>query len=373
MQVPLLDLKAQFAVYKEAAMAQIEEVAEAQHFINGPKVVKAERELAEYCGVPYAVGVSSGSDALLIALMAEEIGPGDEVICPPFTFFATAGAIHRVGATPVFCDVDEQTFNICPEKVRAAVTPQTKAIIPVHLFGQMADMDPILKIAQKYGLIVIEDGAQAIGSEYKNNRAGSLGDYACFSFFPSKNLGAFGDGGLVVTQDEDKYKKLKCLRNHGSEIKYYNDFVGGNFRLDAIQAAIVSCKLPYLDSWHKKRAENAAVYTEKFSEAGLLDKVLLPFVAPSSSRHIYNQFTLTVVDGRRDELQKGLKDLGIGCEIYYPKVLSLQKCFKHLGHKEGDFPVSERLSQSVLSVPIYPELSLEQQDAVVVAIQKILG
>ena len=372
MQVLLLDLIAQFSCYKDDALKEIQEIAEAQYFINGPKVEKAEKELSEYCQSKYAVGVSSGSDALLISLMAEDIGHGDEVICPPFTFFATAGAIHRVGAKPVFCDVDETSFNIDPEKIRAAITPNTKAIIPVHLFGQMADMDPIMEIAKEYDLIVIEDGAQAIGSEYKGKKAGTIGDYGCFSFFPSKNLGGFGDGGLVTTNDEAKYKKLKSMRNHGSDVKYYHDYVGGNFRLDAIQAAVVSCKLPYLNAWHAARAENAAYYKEKFTEVGLSNKLKLPTVVEGTTQHIYNQFTLVIEEGR-DELVQVLRDAGIGCEIYYPKSLSVQECFKYLGHSEGDFPITEKLCNSALSIPIYPELTREQQDIVVNTIKEILG
>ncbi|MCM8532475.1 MAG: DegT/DnrJ/EryC1/StrS family aminotransferase, partial [Lentisphaeraceae bacterium] len=281
-------------------------------------------------------------------------------------------AIHRVGAKPVFCDVDETSFNIDPEKIRAAITPNTKAIIPVHLFGQMADMDPIMDIAKEYNLIVIEDGAQAIGSEYKGKKAGTIGDYGCFSFFPSKNLGAFGDGGLVTTNCEKKYKKLKSLRNHGSEVKYFHDYVGGNFRLDAIQAAVVSCKLPFLDSWHEARAKNAAYYREKFAEANLGDKVKLPTVVEGTTKHIYNQFTL-VVEGDRDKLVQGLRDAGIGCDIYYPKSLSVQDCFSYLGHKDGDFPITDRLCNSVVAIPIFPELTTEQQDVVVAKIKEILG
>ena len=373
MQVPLLDLKTQYSLYQEEVMNEISEIAAAQYFINGPKVEKAEKDLAEYTGADYTLGVSSGSDALIISLMGEEIGQGDEVICPPFTFFATAGAIHRVGATPVYCDVEEESFNIDPAKIEACITEKSKAIIVVHLYGQMADMDPIMEIAKKHNLIVIEDAAQAIGSMYKGQMAGTIGDYGCFSFFPSKNLGCFGDGGLVTTNDEAKFKKIKSLRNHGSEIKYYHDYVGGNFRLDAIQAAVVSCKLPHLDSWHEQRAANAAYYREKFAEAGLDDKVKLPAAMPGTTRHVYNQFCIRVADGQRDKLFKELREQGVGCDIYYPKGLHIQDCFASLGYKEGDFPVTEQLCKDIMAIPIYPELSREQQDHVVATIKSILG
>ena len=373
MQVPLLDLKKQYQVYKEEAMREINEIAEAQYFINGPKVDKVEKELAVYCDSNYALGVSSGSDALIISLMAEGISAGDEVICPTFTFFATAGAIHRVGAKTVFCDSLADSFNMDPASLEACITEKTKAIVVVHLYGQMADMDAIMEIANKHNLVVIEDAAQAIGSQYKGKMAGSIGHYGCFSFFPSKNLGCFGDGGVVTTQDESRIEKLKSLRNHGSLVKYYHDFVGGNFRLDAIQAAVVSCKLPHLDKWHEQRAENAAYYREEFAKAGLLDKLTLPVVSESTTRHIYNQFVIRIADGRRDEVFEGLKAAGIGCDIYYPKCLHEQDCFESLGYKKGDLPVSEQLSAEVIAIPIFPELTREQQDAVVSAFKNILG
>lgn len=373
MQVPLLDLKEQYKLYQDAAMNEIAEISEAQYFINGPKVVKAEEDLAEYTGAKYTLGVSSGSDALIISLMGEDIGAGDEVICPPFTFFATAGAVHRVGAKPVFCDVEEDSFNIDPAKIEDCITDNTKAIIVVHLFGQMADMDPIMEIAKKHDLIIIEDAAQAIGSMYKGKMAGTIGDYGCFSFFPSKNLGCFGDGGLVTTNNEEKYTRIKSLRNHGSEVKYYHDYVGGNFRLDAIQAAVVSCKLPFLDKWHEQRAANAAYYGEKFSEAGLLDKITLPVVMPGTTRHVFNQYSIRVAGGRRDELVQKLRDAGVGCDIYYPKSMEVQDCFKYLGYTDQDFPVTQKLCKEILSIPIYPELKREQQDYVVETIKSILG
>jgi len=372
MQVPLLDLKEQYKLYQDAVMKEIAEISEAQYFINGPKVVKAEQDLAEYIGTDFTLGVSSGSDALIISLMNEEIGAGDEVICPPFTFFATAGAVHRVGAKPVFCDVDEDSYNIDPAKIEACITDRTKAIIVVHLFGQMADMDPIMELAAKYGITVIEDAAQAIGSMYKGRMAGTIGDYGCFSFFPSKNLGCFGDGGLVTTNESQKFEKLKSLRNHGSEVKYYHDYVGGNFRLDAIQAAVISCKLPFLDQWHEKRAANADYYAEKFAEAGLLDKITLPLVEEGTTRHVFNQFSIRVAGGRRDEVVQKLKDAGVGCDIYYPKSLHIQDCFSYLGHQENDFPVTQQLCSEIMSIPIYPELQRDQQDYVVATIKNIL-
>ena len=372
MQVPLLDLKAQYSSYKQEVMEQISEIAEAQYFINGPKVEKAEQDLAAYLGADYTLGVSSGSDALIISLMAENIGAGDEVICPPFTFFATAGAVHRVGAKPVYCDVEEDSFNIDPAKIEESITPSTKAIIVVHLYGQMADMDPIMEIADRHNLIVIEDAAQAIGSMYKGRMAGTVGHYGCFSFFPSKNLGCFGDGGLVSTADENRYKKIKSLRNHGSDVKYYHDYVGGNFRLDAVQAAVVSCKLPLLDSWHSQRAENATYYRQKFAEAGLGDKVKLPEESTGTSRHVYNQFCIRVADDKRDYLFEQLKSRGVGCDIYYPKGLHIQDCFKYLGHQQGDFPITEKLCDDILAIPIYPELTNEQKDFVVETIKNIL-
>ena len=372
MQVPLLDLKTQYSLYREEVMKEISEIAEAQYFINGPKVDKAEKDLAEYIGAEFTLGVSSGSDALIISLMGEDIGAGDEVICPPFTFFATAGAVHRVGAKPVYCDVEEESFNLDPAKIEACINENTKAIIVVHLYGQAADMDPIMALAEKHNLIVIEDAAQAIGAEYKGRQVGTIGHYGCFSFFPSKNLGCFGDGGVVTTNDENRHKKIKSLRNHGSEIKYYHDYVGGNFRLDAIQAAVVSCKLPHLNSWHAQRAENAAYYREKFAEAGLADSVKLPQESEGTTRHVYNQFCIRIAEGKRDLVFNQLRERGVGCDIYYPKGLHIQDCFKYLGHQEGDFPVTEKLCSDILAIPIYPELNREQQDYVVATIKSIL-
>ena len=304
--------------------------------------------------------------------MVEGIGPGDEVIIPPFTFFATAGAVVRVGATPVFADIDPVTYNIDPVKVAEKVTPRTKAIIPVHLFGQPADMDPIMEIAKKHNLVVIEDACQAIGSEYKGRRVGSIGDYGCFSFFPSKNLGCFGDGGMVTCNDPEKAKLLKIFRNHGQSGTYMHEYVGGNFRLDALQAGILSVKLPYLDGWSEARQRNAAEYDELFAAAGLDGKVSLPKKAAYPVRHIYNQYCIEVSGGRRDALVAHLREIGIGCAIYYPLSLHLQKCFADLGGKPGDCPVSEAASGRIMALPIYPESTAEQRRSVVDAIAAFL-
>ncbi len=365
MNVPLLDLKGQYLSMKDEIVKEMLEVCESQRFILGPKVEKLESEVAEYCQTPYCCGVTSGSDALIIALMVEGIGAGDEVITTPFTFFATVGAIVRVGAKPVFADIDPVSFNIDPAKIEEKITSKTKAIIPVHLFGQSADMDPIMAIAKKHNLIVIEDGCQAIGSEYKGKRVGSIGDYGCFSFFPSKNLGCFGDGGAVTALDEEKYKLLKIFRNHGQSGTYIHDYVGGNFRLDALQAAVLSIKLRYLDSWSEARQKNAAHYRKLFAAAGLEGQIALPQEAAYSTRHIYNQFCICVADGKRDALKQFLADNGIGCAVYYPLSLHLQNCFKELGGKVGDHPVSERITGEIMALPIYPESTDEMREYVV--------
>jgi len=370
--VPLLDLKAQYATIRDEIRAAVDAVLESQQCILGPAVTQCEAELAPYCGCGHAVTVSSGSDALLIALMAENIGPGDEVISTPYTFFATAGTIARTGATPVFVDIDPKTYNIDPARIEAKITAKTKALMPVHLYGQCADMDPIIDIAKRHGLPIIEDAAQAIGSEYRGRRAGSMGRYGCFSFFPSKNLGAAGDGGLVTTNDADVAERLRVLRVHGSKPKYYHSILGGNFRFDSIQAAIVSVKLKYLDRWTAGRQANAARYHRLFDAAGLTAKglVQLPCEVPGN-RHIYNQFVIRV--SRRDELQAFLRDLKIGNEVYYPVPLHLQPCFAYLGYVEGDFPHSEAAAKETLALPIYPELSDEQAEYVVASIAKFLG
>ncbi len=374
MQVPLLDLKPQYQSMKDEILAEVSELCDSQMFILGGKVKKLEEEIAAYCGSKYACGVSSGSDALIIALMTEDIGAGDEVITTPFTFFATVGAICRVGATPVFADIDPKTFNIDPAEIEKKITPNTKAIIPVHLFGQTADMDPIMALAEKHDLAVIEDACQAIGSEYHGRRAGSLGDYGCFSFFPSKNLGCFGDGGMVTTCSEAKSEMLAIMRNHGMNPKYYHKYIGGNFRLDALQAAVLSIKLKHLDSWHQARQNNAAEYHELFAASGLTEEQLvLPYTADYCTAHIYNQFSLLVKNGRRDELKQKLVDAGIGCDIYYPVPLHMQECFKHLPYSEGDLPVSESVASEIIALPIFPESTSEQRQYVVDTIKSILG
>ena len=372
MQVPLLDLKGQFSALKPEIMKAMEELCDSQLFILGPKVAEFELEVAAYSGAAGACGVTSGSDALLIALMAEGIKAGDEVITTPFTFFATAGAIARVGAKPVFVDIDPVTFNIDASKIEEKITPRTKAIIPVHLFGQMAEMEPIMAIAGAHGLIVIEDAAQAIGAEYKGRRAGSVGDYGCFSFFPSKNLGGFGDGGMVTANSAERIERLKIFRNHGMNPKYYHHFVGGNFRLDALQAAVLSIKLKHLDSWTEGRQKNAEEYRRIFAANGLDGKVVLPSEAPYTTRHIYNQFSILVKDGRRDAVKAALQAANVGCDIYYPVPLHMQECFAGLGYRKGDLPVSEAVADEILALPIYPESTAAMREYVVATIGNAL-
>jgi dTDP-4-amino-4,6-dideoxygalactose transaminase len=358
MQVPLLDLKAQYAAIKDEVLKQINEVLDSQRCIGGPKVEDLEKKIADVCGCQYAVGMSSGTDALLASLMALGIGPGDEVITTPFTFFATAGSIARVGAKPVFVDIDPKTYNINPALIEAAITKKTKAILPVHLFGQMADMDPIMQLAGQASLAVIEDACQAISAAYKDKKAGEIGTCGCFSFFPSKNLGGIGDGGMVVTGDEQLYRMLVMMRNHGSEPKYYHKFIGGNFRLDPIQAAALLVKLPHLDPWSQQRRKNAAYYNKKFKGS----VVGTPYIAKDCIS-IFNQYVIRVP--RRDELLKHLQANQIGCEIYYPVPLHVQECFAYLGYKAGDFPESEKAAAQVLALPIYPELTDKMKDYVV--------
>jgi dTDP-4-amino-4,6-dideoxygalactose transaminase len=363
MHIPLLDLKAQYSTIRADVEAAIAEVMESQHFILGPKVEQCEQAIARYSRVARGIGVSSGSDALLACLMAEDIGPGDEVITTPYTFFATAGAIARLRATPVFVDIDPVTYNIDVEQIAAKITPRTRAIMPVHLYGQMADMDPIMAIAERHGLVVIEDAAQAIGAEDRGRRAGSIGHYGCFSFFPSKNLGAAGDGGMIVTNDAKRADKLTCVRGHGSRPKYYHRIVGGNFRLDALQAAIVTAKLVYLDGWTTARQNNAARYDRLFAKAGLVERgqIVLPRV--TTNRHIFNQYVIRVSD--RDALQSHLKQCNVGTEVYYPVPMHLQDCFAYLGHRAGEFPESERAAAETLALPVHPELTPEQAEYVV--------
>jgi dTDP-4-amino-4,6-dideoxygalactose transaminase len=357
MRVPLLDLKAQYATLRAELEPAVLRVMASQGFILGPEVEACERALAAYCGVPHAVGVASGTDALLVALMAEGIGPGDEVITSPYTFFATAGSIARLGARPVFVDIDPVTFQMDVTRVEAAVTPRTRALMPVHLFGQCTDMDPLLTLAGTRGLAVIEDAAQAIGAEYKGRRAGSMGDYGCFSFFPSKNLGGAGDGGVVTLRDEARRRKVAMLRVHGMEPKYYHQLVGGNFRLDALQAAVVAAKLPHLDGWTAARQRNAQRYERLFAAAGVgADDLHLPRITSTDGgRHVVNQYVVRARD--RDALLSRLKAADIGCEVYYPVPMHRQPCFAYLGHAAGAFPESERAAAETLALPIYPELT----------------
>lgn len=394
--VPLLDLRAQYQTIKKEIDEAMQRVVDSQHFILGPEVKALEAEVVAYSQCEFGIGVSSGTDALLVSLMAIGIGAGDEVITTPYTFFATGGCVSRLEARPVFVDIDPYTYNIKPEAIEAALTERTRAIMPVHLFGQMANMDPIMEIANRHNLVVIEDAAQAIGSEYKGRRAGSMGHLGCFSFFPSKNLGGFGDGGMVVTNDPDLAAQVKRLRNHGAEPKYYHQYIGGNFRLDAIQGAVLRVKLKYLNGWTEGRQSNADTYRRLFAEAGLVvepsqltclrndcaaagdalacdlrqaapAKIVLPVELPGY-RHIYNQFVIRVP--RRDELMAYLKEQGIGCEVYYPVPLHLQVCFTNLGYRAGDLTVSECAALETLALPIYPELTVEMQERVVEAIGK---
>lgn len=355
MTVPLLDLKAQYDTIRDEVRAAVDKVLESQHFINGPEVKQLEEAVASYSHCKKGIGVSSGTDALLCSLMALDIGPGDEVITTPYTFFATVGSIWRVGAKPVFVDIEPETFNIDPAKIEAVVTKKTKAIIPVHLYGQCAEMDPILEIAKRHNLFVIEDGAQAIGAQYKGKTVGTMGTVGCLSFFPSKNLGGFGDGGMILTNDEALAEKIAVYRMHGSKPKYYHKFVGGNFRLDTIQAAGLLVKLPHLDSWSEKRRQNAKLYNELFKGCS---KVTVPVIRDYNLT-IYNQYVIRVGD-KRDGLRDFLKENGIGTEIYYPVSMHEQECFAPLGYKKGDFPESEKAASETLALPIYPELTEEQ-------------
>jgi len=370
MNVPLLDLKAQYSAIKAEVDAAIADVMESQHFILGPKVEQCEKAIATYSGSAHGIGVSSGSDALLACLMAEDIGAGDEVITTPYTFFATAGAIARLGATPVFVDIDPRTYNLDTSRIERLVTPRTRAIIPVHLYGQMAEMDEVMRVAERHALIVIEDAAQAIGAEYKGRRAGSIGHYGCFSFFPSKNLGAAGDGGMIVTKDAARAEKLKVLRGHGSKPKYYHRVIGGNFRLDAIQAAIVSAKLPHLDSWTAARQHNASRYDQLFAETGLVRSGQIVLPVTTTDRHIFNQYVIRVA--MRDALQADLKANGVGTEVYYPVPMHRQECFDYLRHDAGAFPESERAARETLALPIQPELTEEQARHVVASVRSFI-
>ena len=387
MKVPLLDLKAQYKTIKPEIDAALIRTAESQNLILGPEVELLEKNLAAYLGSKHTLGVSSGTDALLIALMAIDLKPDDEVIIPTYSFFATAGVVSRLNAKPVFIDSDPVTFNLDPQKLKSLITKKTKAIVPVHLYGQSCEMDEIMKIADEHNLKVIEDAAQSIGTQYKDGRkVGNIGHIGCFSFYPSKNLGCFGDGGLVTTNDDTLAEKLKILRVQGGKPKYYHKIIGGNFRIDALQAAVLNVKLPHLDSWTKRRQENADLYTKLFIENGLAEaegklkyddknKVLLP--EPVYKKydlkyyHIYNQYVIRVED--RDGLRKSLTENEIGSEIYYPVPFHLQECFAYLGYKRGDFPVSEWCAKDSAALPIYPELTKEQIEFTVQTIKKFIN
>ncbi|MDM8006724.1 MAG: DegT/DnrJ/EryC1/StrS family aminotransferase [Phycisphaerae bacterium] len=368
MKVPLLDLKAQYSTIRGEIAAAIERVLESQQFINGPEVKQLEEALAAYSGCTRAVGVSSGTDALLASLMALGIGDNDEVITVPYTFFATVGSIWRTGARPVFVDIEPETFNIDPRLIERAVTERTKALIPVHLFGQCAEMDPILSVASKHGLAVVEDAAQAIGATHKGRKAGAMGTLGCLSFFPSKNLGGLGDGGMVLANDEQLAEKVALIRQHGSKPKYYHRLVGANFRLDTLQAAALLVKLKYLDMWSAKRRGNARLYDRLF--AGF-EAVKCPVVREHNVS-IYNQYVIRV-GPRRNALLAHLKENGIGTEIYYPLCLHEQECFRSLGYKRGDFPHSELAADETLALPVYPELTPEQIEYVVATVKGFLS
>ncbi|QQS48758.1 MAG: DegT/DnrJ/EryC1/StrS family aminotransferase [Acidobacteriota bacterium] len=361
MKIPLLDLIAQHNTIRDEVMAAVSGVFERQQFIMGAEVEAFEREMSEYCRARHAIGCASGSDALLLALMALDLEPGDEVITTAWTFFASTSAITRLGAKPVYVDIDPDDFNIDVSRIETAITPRTRAIMPIHIYGQCARMDEILEIARRHNLAVIEDAAQAIGADYRGRRAGTIGDIGCFSFFPSKNLGGAGDGGLMTTEDDGLAERLRILRVHGMEPKYYHQVVGINSRLDALQAAVLRVKLKYLDRWTEGRIANAARYDALFAEAGL-EEVKIPFVH-SDCRHIFHQYTIRCP--RRDELRAHLTQAGVGCEIYYPVPLHLQECFRFLGYREGALPETERAALECLSLPIYAELTEEQQRYVV--------
>jgi len=363
--VKLLDLEAQYLPLRAEILAAITRVCDSQRFILGPEVDALEGEIAEYLGAAHAIALSSGTDALLAAFMSLGLGPGDEVITPTFSFFATAGCVTRVGATPVFVDIDPVTFNLDPVLVRRAVTTRTRAIVPVHLYGLSADMDPIVEVARERRIPVIEDAAQAIGASYKSQTVGTIGTVGCFSFFPSKNLGAFGEGGLITVNDAALAGEIRLLRNHGAEPKYFHKRIGGNFRLDALQAAVLRVKLPHLERWSSMRQRNAERYKMLFEDAGLTDRITLPTVPPDR-RHVFNQYVIRVAE--RGHVRRVLDDRGIGTEIYYPVPFHLQECFASLGHRRGDFPHAEAAADTVLALPIYPELTMEQQSAVVAAL-----
>ena len=380
MKVPLLDLQAQYRTIKDEVRAAVDEIFETQRFVLGGQVSLLEEEIAQYCGVPFAVGVASGTDALLISLKALGVGPGDAVLTVPFTFFATAGAIVNLGARPIFIDIEERGFLMDPEKLESflegecttagnngrrihkATGSTIKALMPVHLYGQVADMDAIVRIAKKYGLPVVEDACQALGAEYQGQYAGSLGDFGCFSFFPSKNLGGAGDGGMIITSDPQLADRVRLLRTHGESSRYHHAIVGFNSRLDELQAAVLRVKLPYLNSWSESRRKNAAEYGRLFTDKNLSDSVSVPYVYAGRS-HIYHQYVIRCQN--RDALRTHLKDGGVDTQIYYPVSLHEQDCFRGLGYRKEDFPVSLVAAQETLALPVYPELSQEQKRYVV--------
>lgn len=366
MHIPLLDLKAQYETIKDEVDRAISEVCESQIFALGPAVARFEQNVADYCGSKFAIGVSSGTDALLVGLMALGIGPGDEVITTPLSFFATAGSVARIGAKPVFVDVDQDTFNIDPGGIEEKITDKTRAIIPVHLFGQAAEMETINEIADRHDVVVIEDAAQAIGATRDCTAAGNFGICGCFSFYPTKNLGCFGDGGMVTTNDPDFADKIRILRNHGQDPVYFYKTIGGNFRLDGIQGAVLDVKLKHLDKWNEQRRQNAALYDGLFADS----PVKTPRI-DSKNVSIYHQYTVTAPE--RDKLKEFLTENQIGSAVFYPKPLHLQDCFKELGYKPGDLPVAERLCDEVLSLPVYPELSSEQIEHVANTVLRYYG
>jgi dTDP-4-amino-4,6-dideoxygalactose transaminase len=377
-KVPLLDLQAQYETIRDEVRSAVERVFDSQYFVLGAEVQALEEEIARYSQTKFAIGCASGSDALLLALMSCDVGAGDEVITTPFSFFATAGTIARLGAQPVFVDIDERTFNLDPSLVAAAITERTKAIVPVHLYGQCVEMDPLIELSRQgcrrtadkdvgAPIPIIEDAAQAIGAEDRRRRAGSMGTIGCFSFYPSKNLGGAGDGGMLATNDLDHARRLHTLRVHGEETKYHHKVIGINSRLDALQAAVLRAKLPHLEEWTTGRQRKAQQYELMFLDAGLTERVEVPYVR-SDARHIFHQFVIRVRDGYRDALRAHLRDRGVGTDVYYPVPLHLQECFAYLGYKEGDFPIAEAAAKETLALPVYPELTEEQQDYVVEAI-----
>jgi dTDP-4-amino-4,6-dideoxygalactose transaminase len=364
MKVPLLDLRAQYEGLREETRAAIERVMESQGFVLGADVRALEEEIEAYAGARHAVGCASGSDALLLALMALDVRAGDEIVTTPYSFFATAGSIARLGARPVFVDIDPRTYNVNVEQIESVINERTRALMPVHLYGQCAEMGALGELAARHSIPVVEDAAQAIGAAEGSRGAGAMGEIGCFSFYPTKNLGGAGDGGMLVTNDDSLAARLRSLRVHGETAKYHHREIGFNSRLDTLQAAVLRVKLPRLDSWSDARARNAARYRELFADAGLLEEVGLPFER-EGARHIYNQFVVRVRGGRRDALVEHLRREGVGTEVYYPVPLHLQECFRYLGYHEGDFPEAERAARETLALPVYPELTGEQQRYVV--------